>query len=518
LRPGLPTGKVKASRLWSDTFWMSAAGLVTAGLSILRALLLPKIIDNPAHYGLLLVIYLIVGYGAYAHLGVTLGIYRQIPYLRGAGTSEEEIADLRNSSLGFVLLMGLVAVIVAFLFGWTQIQEGTLLGFVILGAGAALVPLRNLTAVLTNYYQAEGRFRFLAILEFFYILSSVGLTLLGAQLFGILGAAGALVIVEAVFVVIYSRLTGYPHQLRLVPRLDWSKIGRLIRVGLPLTIVVFLRFGLESIDKLFIARFIGGVDRGFLNLAATVGMLVILVPGKLGVVLNPELARSTGAGEIGELRRRLVSYTEATAYVSALLAGLAVIGSRTVLAAWLPNYAPTLALIDLYAPRMAFYAIITIAGNTLINLLIDRRRVGLWIGMQLGILLLAVAVCTLALFRFGSSWSIVLASTGVIIANALLVNYFAAKEVGMKLGERLGFLLRLVLPLGYVGALVEGVKYGLTYIEHWSALLRLATGTGAFLVLTLPLIIYGERRMGLLKMLRARVRERLFQPRGELDD
>ena len=514
----MPTGKVKASRLWSDTFWMSAAGLLSAGLSVLRALLLPKIIADPAQYGLLLVINLIVGYGAYVHLGVTLGIYRQIPYLRGAGAPEEEIADLRNSSLGFVLLMGLVAIVAAFLLGWTQISEGTLLGFVILGAGAALVPLRNLTAILTNYYQADGRFRFLAVLEFFYFLTSVGLTLLGAQLFGVLGAAGALVLVEIVFVVIYAGRTGYARRLRLVPRLEWAKVFRLIRVGLPLTVVVFLRFCLESVDKLFIARFIGGVDRGFLNLAATLGMLVILVPGRLGVVLNPELARSTGAGEIAGLRRRLVGYTEASAYVGALVAGLAVMGSRTVLAAWLPNYAPSLALIDLYAPRMAFYAIITIAGNTLINLLIDRRRVGLWIGMQIGILLLAVAGCTWALFRFGSSWSIVLTGTVAIIVNSLLVNYFAAKEVGMKLGERLGFLLRLVLPLGYVGALVEGLKYGLTYIEHWPAFWRLLAGSGAFLVLTLPLIVYGERRLGLLKLLKTRLRERLFQPRGELDD
>ncbi|HUT99262.1 MAG TPA: lipopolysaccharide biosynthesis protein [bacterium] len=514
----MPTGKVKASHLWSDTFWMSTAGLVSAGLSILRALLLPKIIANPAHYGLFLVINLIVGYGAYAHLGVTLGIYRQIPYLRGAGTPEEEIADLRNASLGFILLMGLVAVIAAFLLGWTQIEEGTLLGFAILGAGAALVPIRNLTAILTNFYQAEGRFRFLAILEFFYFLSSVGLSLLGAQLYGVLGAAGALIIVEIVFVVIYWSRTGYPRRLRLVPRLDWAKIFRVMRVGLPLTIVVFLRFCLESVDKLFIARFIGGVDRGFLNLAATIGMLVILVPGKLGVVLNPELARSTGAGEIGELRRRLVSYTEAAAYVGALVAGLAVMGSRTVLAAWLPNYAPSLALIDLYAPRMAFYAIITIAGNTLINLLIERRRVGLWIGMQIGILLLAVCGCTLALFRFGSSWSIVLASTGAIIVNSLIINHFAAKEVGMNLRERLGFLLRLLLPLGYVGALVEGLKFGLTYIEHWPPFLRLMAGTGAFLVLALPLIVYGEHRLGLFKMLKTRLRERLFQSRGELDD
>lgn len=514
----MPTAKVKASRLWGDTFWMSAAGLTSAGLSILRALLLPKIIANPAHYGLLLVINLIVGYGAYAHLGVTLGIYRQIPYLRGAGTPEEEIADLRNSSLGFVLLMGLAAVFVAFLLGWTQIEEGTLLGFVILGAGAALVPLRNLTAILTNLYQAESRFRFLAVLEFGYFLSSVGLTLLGAQLFGILGVAGALIIVELIFVVIYWSRTGYTRELRLVPRLDWGKIFRVMRVGLPLTIVVFLRFCLESVDKLFIARFIGGVDRGFLNLAATVGMLVILVPGKLGIVLNPELARNTGAGEIGELRRRLVSLTEATAYMGALVAGLAVIGARTVLLDWLPNYAPSLALIDLYAPRMAFYAIITIAGNTLINLLIDRRRVGLWIGMQIGILLLAVAGCTLALFRFGSSWSIVLASTGAVILNSLIINHFAAKEVGMNLRERLGFLLRLILPLGYVGALVEGLKYGLTYIEDWSSLARLLVGTGGFFVLALPLIVYGERRLGLFKMLKTRLRDRLSQPRGEADD
>lgn len=474
---------------------MSTAGLVSAGLCIIRALLLPKIINDPAHYGLLLIINLIVGYGAYTHLGVTLGIYRQIPYLRGVGVDEEEIARLRNSSLGFVLLMGLVTVIAVFLIGWTQIKSGTTLGFIILGTGAVLVPLRNLTAILTNLYQAEQRFRSLAVLGFLYFFLSVGLTLLGAHLFGVIGVAGALIIVELIFVITYWSLLGYP----LIPKLNWGKIWRVMRIGLPLTLIVFLRFGLESVDKVFIARFIGGVDRGFLNLAATVGMLVILIPGKLGVVLNPELARSTGAGEIGVLKQRLIRYTEVTALVGALVAGLAVIGSRTMLVAWLPNYAPSLALIDLYAPRMAFHSIIQVAGNTLIHLLIDRKHMGMWIGLQAGIVLLAVAGCTLALFRFGSAHSIVWISTGMIIVNSLVVGYFAANEVGMTLKERLVFLLRAVLPLIYVGIVIEGIKYGITYLEGWSYLGRFLAGTSAFTIVVLPLVIYSERRLGLLK-------------------
>jgi O-antigen/teichoic acid export membrane protein len=492
---------------------MSSAGLVSAGLGILRALLLPKIIGDPAHYGLLLIINLIVGYGAYAHLGVTLGIYRQIPYLRGAGVAEEEITGLRNSSLGFVLLTGMAAVVAAFLLGGTQIRSGTVLGFAILGTGAVLVLLRNLTAILTNLYQADQRFKFLAILEFFYFFLSVGLTLLGAHLFGILGVAGALIAVELLFVVIYWVRLGYP----LTPRLNWGKIRQVMRIGLPLTLIIFLRFCMESVDKVFIARFVGGVDRGFLNLAATVGMLVILVPGKLGVVMNPELARSTGAGEIDELKRRLFHYTEVTAYIGALVAGLTVIGSRTVLAAWLPNYAPSLALIDIYTPRMAFYSIILVAGNTLVHLLIDRKRIGMWIGLQVGIVLLAVAGCTLALFRFGSARSIVWVGTGVIILYSLAVNYFAANEVGSSLKERLIFLLRAVLPLIYVGVVIEGVKYGLTYLDGWSSLLRFCAGTGAFVALSLPLIIHGERRLGLLKGLRNRLKGGLFLNRGNTD-
>lgn len=510
---GLVIGNRKEGRLWGDTFWMSAAGLVSAGLCIVRALLLPKIINDPAHYGLLLIINLIVGYGAYANLGVTLGIYRQIPYLRGVGIDEEEIARLRNSSFGFVLLMGLVTVISVFLLGWTQIKSGTTLGFIILGAGAALVPLRNLTAILTNLYQADQRFRSLAVLGFFYFFLSVGLTLLGAHLFGVIGAAGALIIVELIFVITYWIRLGY----RLIPKLNWGKIWRVMRVGLPLTLIVFLRFGLESVDKVFIARFVGGVDRGFLNLAATVGMLVILIPGKLGVVLNPELARSTGAGDRSALKRRLVRYTEVTAFVGALVAGLAVIGSRTVLAAWLPNYAPSIALIALYAPRMAFHSIIQVAGNTLVHLLIEKKRIGMWIGLQLGIVLLAVAGCTLALFRFGSARSIVWISTGVIIANSFVVSYFAANEVGMTLRERLVFLLRAALPLIYVGIVIEGIKYGLGLICGLPSLLRLLIGISVFIIVSLPLVIYTERRLGLLKGLFNRLGNRTGLPRDSRD-
>jgi len=87
----------------------------------------------------------------------------------------------------------------------------------------------------------------------------------------------------------------------------------------------------------------------------------------------------------------------------------------------------------------------------------------------------------------------------MIIVNSLLVGYFAANEVGMTLKERLVFLLRAVLPLIYVGIVIEGIKYGITYLEGWSSLSRLLAGISAFAIVVLPLVIYSERRLGLLK-------------------
>lgn len=497
--------KERISKLWRDTIFMSGAGLFTALFGMVRGALLPKLISNPADYGLLLIVNLIAGYGAYTDLGASSGIYRQIPYLRGQKASEETLEQLRNSALGFVLLTGLLAAGAALLLGLGMIGSFSTVAVIILILAAVRLPLRNLIALLTNLHQAEQRFALLAKIEVYSTVGWVGGVLLGAYFWGVSGAVGVIVAVELVRVVVYWRTLGFS----LKPILTLKPTRRLLSVGMPLTVATFLRFSMESMDKLFVAHFVGGESRGFLTLTLTVVMFINLLPGKLGTVLYPDIARQTGAGKLDALREKLLRYTEINAYLGAITAGLTVIAAHTLLPGWLPNYKAAIPLIDLYAPRLALYTTMLVGGNILINQLLERKQVKRWLILQVAFVLLSVAACSWALLRFGDAEGQVLANNVVVILYVLLLLYFSAGAVKVKPLRRLAFIGTVLLPILYAGGATLAVLYLIeNLLARWSLIPLFLVGVAAFGLLLIPLLIIEEKRLGLLRTIKAKILKR----------
>jgi O-antigen/teichoic acid export membrane protein len=493
-----PTALVDGGRgLWRSTLAMSVAGLLTTVLGIVRALLLPKLLGTPADYGLLLIVSLITGFGAYAHLGSTQGIYRQIPYLRGRGADEKQIDRLRNSTYGFTGLMSLLAVVgVLFIAGPSTFTSGLVYAVVISG-GAFLVLLTNLTALITNLYQADQRFDELARFEVAFSFTSVTATLISAALWGVVGVIISQVTVQLLFLVLYRVRLGLP----LKPRLRGEDVLRVLKVGLPLTLVGFLRYGLENVDAVIVARFIGGDANGFVKLAVTVGLFIILVPFKLGVVLNPAIAEQTGSGRLDRLRDNLLRYSELNAYLAGLVACVAALGVTALLPVYLPRYVPALPLIYIFILRSALCSSTTVAGNTLINLLLERKTYGRWLGVQLALLAASLALAIWLFFQYGSPLAVVLGATAVLSLYVLLLLFFTVREFALGTRGALKLLLRVCLPLAYLGLVTWGALWlmGRLTIGFWLWRFLLALGMAA--AAALPLVIYEERRLGVLGML-----------------
>lgn len=483
--------------LWQNTLSLSVAGLVTTLLGIARALLLPKLLATPADYGLLLIVNLIAGFGIYAHLGVTTGVYRQIPYLQGSRAGEEEISRLRDSGLGFVSLTSLLATLAVLLIsGRGTYAQGPVYAIVILG-GAAMVLLRNLTGYLTNLYQAERRFITLARLEVVYSVSSVLLTLTAAYLWGVGGIVVAQVGIEAAFVLVYKTLYGKPLRPRIEPRRVW----RVLKIGLPLTLVALLRYALESTDAVFIARFIGGDPVGFFRLAMILGGFVNLVPGKLGTVMTPVIAYQTGSRDTRSLMGNLLRFTEVNTLLSSLIAALGVVTVRVLLPVYLPNYTPAEPLAYVYMARMVFYSSIMVSGNTLVNQLLERKAVWRWIVAQVAFVLAAVALAFWTYLARGSILSLVVVNSSVIGVYALVLAFFSVRELGGGRSAALGFLRRLLTPAlvfslaAIAGWWVTGLLGGLPFLARWPI------GLVTVLLVASPFLVYQERKLGVFKRL-----------------
>ena len=479
--------------LWRNTLSLSVAGLLTTLIGIARALLLPKILATPTEYGLLLIVNLIAGFGIYAHLGVTTGVYRQIPYLRGAGIAEDQIDRLRDSGLGFVGLAGLTAAFVVLLIaGDSAFTSGLTYAAVIVG-GAALVLLRNLTAYLTNLYQAERRFSQLARIEVVYSFCSVILTLTSAYFWGVAGIVIAQVTVELSFVVVYWARFGRP----LRPRLDLGRTWRVLKIGLPLTVVTLLRYAMENTDTVFIARFIGGDVGGFFRLAMVVGLFVNLVPAKLGTVLNPEIAYQTGRRSERGLLDNLLRYTEINALLSSLIAAVGAILIRVLLPLYLPNYLPAAPLAYIVMGRMVFFSTMMVAGNTLINQLLERRTMWRWIILQAAFLVTAVGLVLWTYLGQGTVFALVLVNSAVICVYALVLCFFAVRELQGGFRGALAMIARILVPAALCALAALTGWIALELLADAFFLWRLLGALAAAALLLTPYLVYKERRLGL---------------------
>jgi O-antigen/teichoic acid export membrane protein len=477
---------------------MSVAGLLTTVLGIVRALLLPKLLGTPADYGLLLIVSLITGFGAYAHLGTTQGIYRQIPYLRGRGVDEEEIARLRNSTYGFVGLMSLIAVAAVFLLAGPSTFTSGLVYAVVISGGAFMVLLTNLTALLTNLYQADRRFDTLARFEVALSFTSVGVTLVCAAIWGVVGVIVSQVTVQLVFLVLYRLRLGLP----LKPRLRGEEVWRVMRVGLPLTVMGFLRYGLENVDAVVVARFMGGNGTGYFKLALTLGVLIRLVPAKLGMVIAPDIAERTGAHRLGTLRDNVLRFTELNAYLAALLAVFTAVGIRVLLPIYLPSYTVALPVIYVFLIRTTIYSTMTVAGNTMVNQLLEKKTVGRWIGLQVGFVLVAGGLTIWVLLRYGSLLGVVLAGSAVIGVYVLVLLFFTIRELELGTRRAMQLLGRTLLPICYLGLLGWGVFRLLDLVPGWAWPWRLGLGLVVLAAAALPLVLYEEKRLHLFGRLR----------------
>ena len=83
---------------------------------------------------------------------------------------------------------------------------------------------------------------------------------------------------------------------------DWSAIGRLVRLGLPIGLTMFLEMSMFSVVTLLIGRL--GVDSVAAHqIAGNVGGMTFMVPLALGMAVSVRVGFNVGAGDLAAARR-----------------------------------------------------------------------------------------------------------------------------------------------------------------------------------------------------------------------
>ena len=102
-------------------------------------------------------------------------------------------------------------------------------------------------------------------------------------------------------VVVNSRI-GVIGVFRRFSAPDWSAIGRLVRLGLPIGLTMFLEMSMFSVVTLLIGRL--GVDSVAAHqIAGNVGGMTFMVPLALGMAVSVRVGFNVGAGDLAAARR-----------------------------------------------------------------------------------------------------------------------------------------------------------------------------------------------------------------------
>lgn len=232
---------------------------------------------------------LVLGYAAYADLGVVLAASRAIPLQLGSGKADRT-RDYYAYALGAALTGSLV--VSGGIFTFVLVRQGSLstdLQFGLLMA-CFLVALQAVVATQQVVMRARRLFGLAAFLA--------GITSLGNLLGGVIGANAAgvkgVLVGQAVSLTLAVALgfaAGGPPAL-VRPR--WVTIARLLRSGIPLNVLQFGAYGLVYIDQIMVLFFLGRRDLGIYTIVLYVGAALHLLPVAVGQAMTPRLLSRYG--------------------------------------------------------------------------------------------------------------------------------------------------------------------------------------------------------------------------------
>ncbi|MFN2433326.1 MAG: lipopolysaccharide biosynthesis protein [Gemmatimonadota bacterium] len=477
--PGLPERKrPRRSRVRRILLYGATRGL-TEGLLAARGLTLAALL-SPAAFGAWSLFRLAARYATLPGIGALRGLEREISQAAQHPGSDAAPSGLPGSSLAsdltartsltFTSLVSLAISAVALAVSFAAADADLVLGLRALAAG---MPVEALFLYTLVYVRSRGDLRTYAQLE---VLSAAFQLTLCAALAWLLGLPGAFAGFVLAHLCVFARSA---RRLPLRPALSIGRLRRLLRVGVPQALTIFLGLALVSADKLVVAAY-GGMDLlgyyafagALAGLAATLGLVIRVV------VFQEVYGEAVRSGHVPAVREHLSRTLLPFAWLVPPLVGLAAIAAGPAVQLLLPRYEPALAAARLFVFTGVTSGLLTLAMIAVVAA--DRQR-GLP-GRAALALVANLSLSALAL-RSGAGLTGVaaaaVASQGAYSASVLLVALRAA-HVG-----RPGLAAaRALLPVGWCVAATAAA----TALADGPGLGSAGIALGIYGLLLLPLV------------------------------
>jgi|GEM_PF-1349693 len=487
-----------AGRLWYSTVIEQVAAVV-------RGFIVPGLL-GPLHYGILGGLNLITQYGQYADLGVTNGMYRELPMYRNRG-DEETAAGLARSSFSFNLMTAVIPaalIVVAAFVLKGRIRNVSFWGLL---AFSVIFVLYRFTFYFQTYLKANTDFKSTGRSIALRGVAALVFVLTLTYLYGIYGLYIGLIaagVVVCTYLVIKARIVPM-----LFPRGRYLR--ELLRVGVPYFVMNLVGYVMISIDRIAVFNFMSKTDMGYYTLAAVIASFVFSVPMNVGQVLGPRVFGVPRDGDRTGYRTYLLKPTVLMTIFSSLLGGAAVLLLIPFIRYALPDYGPTMELI----PPMfvAFTVLNGTHGSGMILIALHRFR-ALTVANAVAAAFIAVAAWVVITDGLGLLWVAVAAAVG-ITGYAVFLQLAAWRVLKLPLGTAVSAVFYLFFPPGAMAGALFLAFFGSNFVLSpvtpspitlgWD-LIYLGVRLSIYALTAGALLFYAERRTGIVSLVFSNLR------------
>jgi len=262
----------------SSTFFLQTARF---GVALIAAKKL-----GPATWGVWQLLYLILAYSSFIHLGVINGMNKEIPILNGRG-DQKSVSLIKAISLGSVLVSSIMAGLVIFIIALTT---DTVPAAVQLRWMPILLIVYLLHQYLDAYLRSDKLFRYASMQKLFFTVAfpTVVIPLVVAiKLPGYIIGQSIAIFLTCLFIIKTS-----PVSLGL--RFNVTESIRLIRIGFPIMTTGLLYALMMTVDRVIISAFLTMQQLGYYSLSILVMGSLTLIPMVVSQQIYPRMAETWG--------------------------------------------------------------------------------------------------------------------------------------------------------------------------------------------------------------------------------
>ncbi|MCP4229969.1 MAG: hypothetical protein GY771_07440, partial [bacterium] len=312
--------------------------------------------------------------------------------------------------------------------------------------------------------------------------------------------------VTVVYLVFVGRLP-----LDIIPK--WRYVKPLIKAGLPLFVIALGGILLQTIDRLMVIKYYGAVNMGYYALAVLIMNFIYMLPNLAGQAMATRIYGIPREGDRALFNDYIIKPTLLMTTSVALLGGFALITLIPVVSAFLPAYNPTPPVLAPLLIGSTCLGGAHAAGYILIAL---KKIKIIGIAQIIGVIIAFVVIRLMIHLNLGLA-GVALGGAAGLTIYAIILQLSATRETGQKPKEAFRSVVYLLFPPAFVAAclaiafLVSGPVVffiGIPPNEIAKDLLYFAVRGTVFLILSIPIIWYTEKRVRVVYTIWTGLKER----------